>query len=182
VSILYQVLRPVVTIAVHVFYKKIEIANREHLNEEGATLIVSNHNNAFLDAVVVEMFAKNQIYSIARGDVFGNPFIRSILNQMRILPIFRKEEGPGQMHKNEATFERCIELLRKKEHIIMYPEGDCVMEKRLRRLRKGAARIALRTEAKHDFKLNLRILPVGLNYSSAKKFRSKLFINIGNPI
>ncbi len=181
-STLYQVLKPIVTAAVHIFYKKIEIVNRERLNEEGPTLIISNHNNAFLDAVVVEMFAKPQIYSIARGDVFGNPFVRSILIQLRILPIFRKEEGPGQMHKNEETFQKCVELLGKKQHIIMYPEGDCVTEKRLRKLRKGAARIALRAEAGNDFKLNLRVLPVGLNYSAAKKFRSNLFINIGNPI
>ncbi len=156
--------------------------NREHLNEEGPMLIVSNHNNAFLDAVVVEMFAKRQIYSIARGDVFANPYIRSILNQLYILPIFRKEEGVKLMHKNEETFERCIELLGAKQQIIMYPEGDCVPEKRLRRLRKGAARIALRAEAKENFSLNLKVLPIGLNYSAAKKFRSHLFINIGNPI
>ena len=181
-SILYQVLKPIVTIAVHVFYKKIEIVNRERLNEEGPTLIISNHNNAFLDAVVVEMFAKPQVYSIARGDVFNNSFVRSVLTKLCILPIFRKEEGPGLMHKNEETFEKCVELLGKKQHIIMYPEGDCVTEKRLRKLRKGAARIALRAEAGNDFNLNLRVLPICLNYSAAKKFRSNLFINVGNPI
>src|SRR5688572_17722749 len=117
---LYQILKPVVTIAVHIFYKRIEIGNREYLNQEGPTLIVSNHNNAFLDAVVVEMFANPQIYSVARGDVFNNRFIRSILTALRILPIFRKEEGVGQMHKNEVTFEKCIELLGAKQHIIMY--------------------------------------------------------------
>ncbi len=181
-SLLYHLLKPIVTTAVHVFYKKIEVANGHRLNEKGPILIVSNHNNAFLDAVVVEMFAKPQIYSIARGDVFKQPVVRSILKALRIIPIYRKDEGPGMLEKNEATFERCIELLEQKQHLIMYPEGDCVTEKRLRKLKKGAARIALRAEAKNDFKLNLRIIPVGLNYSAAKKFRSNLFINIGNPV
>ena len=84
-SILYQVLKPIVVAAVHVFYKKIEIVNRERLNEHGPTLLISNHNNAFLDAVVVEMFAKPQIYSIARGDVFNNSFVRSVLTKLQIL-------------------------------------------------------------------------------------------------
>jgi len=179
---LYQILKPVVTAAVHIFYKKIEISNRERLNEAGPTLIVSNHNNAFLDAVAVEMFAKPQIYSVARGDVFNKPLVRSILTALRIIPIYRKGEAEGMMEKNEATFERCVELLEQKEHIIMYPEGDCVTEKRLRKLKKGAARIVLRAEAKNNFNLNVRVLPIGLNYSAAKNFRSNLFINIGEPI
>lgn len=145
-------------------------------------LIVSNHNNAFLDAVVVEMFAKRQIYSLARGDVFANPFIRSILSALRIIPIYRKEEASDMLEKNEATFENCIALLEQKEQIIIYPEGDCVMEKRLRKLKKGAARIALRAEAKNNFQLNVRVLPIGLNYSAAKNFRSNLFIQIGEPV
>ena len=179
---LYQILKPIVTLAAHIFYKKIVIVKRERLNEKIPTLIVSNHNNAFLDAVVVEMFAKPQIYSLARGDVFGNPFIRSILSALRIIPIYRKEEAEDMLEKNEVTFEQCIALLEQKEQIIIYPEGDCVTEKRLRKLKKGTGRIALRAEAKNNFELNVRVLPIGLNYSAAKNFRSKLFINVGEPI
>ncbi len=181
-SILYQLLKPVVTTAVHIFYKKIEIANRERLNEAVPTLIVSNHTNAFLDALVVQMFAKPQIYSIARGDMFKKPFIRKVLSALRIIPIYRKGEADEMMKMNEVTFERCVDLLGQGQSIIMYPEGDCVTEKRLRKLKKGAARIALRTEAKNNFDLNLRMLQVGLNYSAAKNFRSNLFINIGEPV
>ena len=181
-SLIYHLLKPIVTLAVHIFYKKIEIVNIERLNEKVPTLLVSNHNNAFLDAVVVEMFAKPQIYSLARGDVFSNPFIRSILSALRIIPIYRREEAADILEKNEITFEQCISLLEQKQQIIIYPEGDCVTEKRLRKLKKGAARIALRAEAKNNFNLNVRVLPIGLNYSAAKNFRSNLFINVGEPI
>ena len=105
---LYQIVIPVVIAEVDIFYMRIEISNRERLNEAGPTLFVSNHNNAFLDAVVVEMFAKPQIYSVARGDVFNKPLVRSILTALRIIPIYRKGEAEGMMEKNEATFERCV--------------------------------------------------------------------------
>ncbi len=179
---LYHALKPFVYTAVHIFYKKIEIANKERLNMPGPTLIVSNHNNAFLDALVVDIFARPKIYSIARGDVFKRPAIAWLLKKVGVIPIFRLSEGKDQMYKNEETFERCVELLGQKQHIIMYPEGDCVTEKRLRKLRKGSARIVLRAEAEHDFKLGVKVLPVGLNYSAAKNFRSSLFIQVGEPI
>ena len=179
---LYQFLKPIVYTAVRIFYKKIVVVNREQLNQDGPTLIVSNHNNAFLDALLVAMFARPKIYSIARGDIFKRPVLNAILTKLCIIPIFRKEEGLELMHKNEATFEKCIELLSNKQTIIMYPEGDCITEKRLRKLRKGAARIALRAEAQNKFELDVKILPVGLNYSAAKKFRSSVFINVGQPL
>ena len=179
---LYQFLKPIVYTAVRIFYKKIVVVNREQLNQDGPTLIVSNHNNAFLDALLVAMFARPKIYSIARGDIFKRPLLNAILTKLCIIPIFRKEEGLELMHKNEATFEKCIELLSNKQTIIMYPEGDCITEKRLRKLRKGAARIALRAEAQNKFELDVKILPVGLNYSAAKKFRSSVFINVGQPL
>ena len=156
---LYQILKPIVTIAVHIFYKRIVIVNRERLNEGGATILVANHTNAFLDAVVVSMFVKRKVYSIARGDVFKNKRVADILKRLCIIPIYRKEEGVKEMLKNEATFVRCIELLEEKQSFTMYPEGNCVTEKRLRSLRKGAARIAFGAEAKNEFKLNVKVLP-----------------------
>ena len=37
-------------------------------------------------------------------------------------------------------------------------------------------------EDQNDFKLNLKIIPVGINYSDPHLFRSDVFINIGDPI
>lgn len=179
---LYQSLRPIVTTAVNVFYKNVEVTNVKALNRKGPTLIVSNHTNAFLDAVVVAVFVKHKIYSIARGDVFKNPTLGKVLSALGIIPIFRKQDGVGEMMKNEETFGRSIELLSQGQTIIMYPEGDCVTEKRLRKLRKGAARIALRAESENNCRLHLQVIPIGLNYSNPHNFRSRLFINVGEPM
>lgn len=181
-SILYSILRPVVTLAAHVFYKKIEIQNRHFLNQKGPLLFVCNHSNAFLDAITVQMFVTAQVYSLARGDVFKKPVLRTLLSALRIIPIYRKDEGALMFEKNQLTFEKCVKLLSKRQRIIIFPEGDCVLEKKLRKLKKGAARIALQAEAENNFELGLKIIPVGLNYSAAKNFRSTLFINVGQPI
>jgi hypothetical protein len=64
----------------------------------------------------------------------------------------------------------------------LFPEAICIQERRLRPLKKGLARIVFQTEESFDFKKDVLIVPVGLNYSNAKQFRSKVFINVGEPI
>ncbi len=179
---LYQILKPIVSVAIRVFYKRIEIANGERLNEDSPTLLIANHSNSFMDALVVGIFSERKVYSLARGDAFKKKFVARILDGMRIIPIFRREEGKQELSKNEATFERCVKLLEAKEVVTIYPESVSVTEKRLRKLRKGAARIALRAEEENNFELNLRVLPVGINYSNAKNFRSDVYVNVGVPI
>jgi glycerol-3-phosphate O-acyltransferase/dihydroxyacetone phosphate acyltransferase len=64
----------------------------------------------------------------------------------------------------------------------VFPEAICVQERRLRPLKKGLSRIIFQTGESFDFKKDVLVIPVGLNYSDAKKFRSKLFIDYGEPV
>ena len=170
-------------IAVRIFYKNIRFTDLKHLPKNKPLIIASNHSNAFMDAVVMAVLIKQPVHFLARSDVFNSPLKRWFLGkQLNLTPIYRLEEGADQLHKNEDTFEKCFRLLKRKKTIVIFPEGICVQEKRLRKLRKGAARIAFRAEEMNDFKMGLLVLPVGLNYSSPKKFRSKLLISVGKPM
>jgi hypothetical protein len=64
----------------------------------------------------------------------------------------------------------------------MFPEAICVQERRLRPLKKGLARILFQTEESFNFNKDVLVIPIGLNYSDAKSFRSKLFIDFGMPM
>ncbi len=55
--------------------------------------------------------------------------------------------------------------------IIIHPEGLCVNEKRVRPLRKGIGRIAFGAEEENNWNLNLKIVPVALNYTNASQSR-----------
>lgn len=53
---------------------------------------------------------------------------------------------------------------------------------KVEKIKKGTARIAFYAEEKADFKLNLTIVPVGINYSATPwKFRKSMHIRIGKP-
>jgi len=61
------------------------------------------------------------------------------------------------------------------------PEGNHGGKRKLRPLKKGAARIAFMAEDDCNFELGLKVLPIGLDYGSYTSFRTSLFINIGKP-
>jgi hypothetical protein len=63
-----------------------------------------------------------------------------------------------------------------------FPEGTSENERRLRTIKTGAARIALGTAKENDYDLNIKILPVGLNYTKSSTFRSELTIEFGTPL
>ena len=166
----------------YVFYKHIQICGKAHFSKEKPLLICGNHVNAFMDPVALQLHASRPLYSLARGDAFQKPWARSLLNRLYILPIYRKSEGADNLDKNEASFTRSAQLLQVKQAIIIYPEAICVQERRIRKLKKGAARIAFETAMKSQFATDLQVLPVGMNYSMPYQFRSDLFIQIGEPI
>lgn len=141
-----------------------------------------NHVNAFMDPILIGMTAKQQVRFFARGDVFKGTIAKWALNELNISPVYRIQEGYSEVKKNDKTFEECRELLNNNKTILMFPEGICIQERQLRPLKKGLARIVFQTAASNDFKKDILVVPIGVNYSSAKNFRSKALVHFGEPI
>jgi len=135
-----------------------------------------------MDPLSVQLHSRRQIFSLARGDAFKNPFLRWLLTKWKLIPIYRISEGVANLKKNEDTFLASCAVLTNGNPLVIYPEGSCIQERRLRKLKKGAARIVFGVEEQANFNANLIVLPLGLIYSDPKKFRSNLFINFGEPI
>jgi len=74
-----------------------------------------------------------------------------------------------------------VTVLRTLQPVHILAEGHTVHEKRLRPLRKGTARIALAAQEKYP-ELDIQLIPVGVNYTYADRFRSELMIHFGDPI
>jgi len=116
---------------------------------------------------------------LARSDVFEKPIAKWILTKLHLIPIYRLQEGVENIEKNKDTFRICSEILAKGEVLLIFSEGNCELEKRLRPLKKGSARIVFGAEELADWKLNIRIIPVGINYTNPTQFRTELLISFG---
>lgn len=135
-----------------------------------------------MDAIMVGSALTRRTWFLARSDVFRKKWLANFLTFIGIIPIYRLLEGAENLQRNDETFEKCSKLLEEKKAIIIFSEGLCIQERRLRKLKKGTARIAFGSEERNNFNLDLTIVPVGINYSKTPwKFRSGLYIEYGEP-
>lgn len=149
------------------------------LRKQGPLLIAANHPNSFLDAIILSSLFKYPIYSLARGDAFAGKFITKLLISLNMLPVYRVSEGVENLENNYTTFDACLQLFRQNKIVLIFSEGRCINEWHLRPLKKGTARLAL---AAWEQGIPLKIMPLGINYSSFKFFGKNIHLNFGEVI
>lgn len=141
-------------------------------------IIGANHPNSFFDAIVIAVSYPKPIYFLARGDAFNKPLVAKFLTALQMIPIYRLSEGKSNLRKNEDTFNRCVALLKQNQTILIFSEGLCINEWKLRPLKKGTARLAL-LATQHAIP-NLKIQPTNLNYSSFEKNPKQVLVNFNS--
>lgn len=166
-------------LALPIWCRRLTTNKPEILKEKGPLLLASNHPNSFLDSVLLDTVFQQPVWSLARGDVFKKPFYIKLLTALKILPVYRTSEGVENLSENYKTFEECITIFRKGGIITIYSEGKCINEWHLRPLKKGTARLAVKA---WDENIPLKIVPVGINYSSFSRFGKNIFLNFGEII
>ncbi|HZI69156.1 MAG TPA: 1-acyl-sn-glycerol-3-phosphate acyltransferase, partial [Hanamia sp.] len=176
---LYQILFYPSRAALHFYCRKIVINNKELLAEKGPLLIAANHPNSFLDAIIVSTLFKQPVYSLARGDVFANRFFSRVLRSVNMLPVYRLSEGAENLGYNYVTFEACKKLFEEKKAVLIFSEGGCTNEWKLRPLKKGTARLAMNAWKQN---IPLKVLPLGINYNSFRSFGKNVHLNFGKTI
>jgi 1-acyl-sn-glycerol-3-phosphate acyltransferase len=177
---LYQIIRSLIKVCLHFYIKRMGWAGLENIPKDKPVLFCSTHSNSFLDALPIASYLGRPVYELARGDAFRKPFFSNMLYGFKMLPIFRQQDGePNSMRKNEKTFEDCQELFRKKQFIMIYPEGICKHQKEVLPLKKGAVVMAQRAWREG---LPLQVIPVGVYYDSFSKWGKKCDITFGKAI
>lgn len=180
-NIFYPVLKKVVHVFLRFCYKRIYRNRFDKLPDETPVLIACNHNNAFSDALFIGTYiSRLDMHFITRGDVF-NPKMMWFFNLTNQIPIFRFRDGYENLKKNNNSLEFCYKALGRNQRIIIFSEGDCITEKRLRPLQKGTARMAFGAYEMNG-QDNLVIYPVGINYIEPHNFRSSVLLSEGDPL
>jgi 1-acyl-sn-glycerol-3-phosphate acyltransferase len=179
---IYSFLKLIAQLALKVYFRKIHVKGLENIPTSGPYLIVSNHPSSFLDPISIASFVNQRISFLAKGSLFENQIISKILTGLNMVPIYRAEDDPKMLIKNKAVFSKCYQKLTNNGVLLIFPEGNSEQERKLRKIKTGAARIALGTAKENNYNLNVKIIPVGLNYTKSSQFRSILFIEFGTAI
>lgn len=180
-SIGYRLLRPYVNRVARIFFRTTSY-NFENVPKDDILIYAPNHQNALMDALALLATVNTQVVFLARADIFKKKLFDKILTFLKILPIYRIRDGKESLGNNNAIFQKTIDVLKNKNGLGILPEGTHLGLRKLKTLKKGISRIAFEAEEANDFKLNIKIIPVGLDWSNYINFRSKLFVYFGEPI
>ena len=179
---LYRLFKILFSLAVKGYFRSIYVKGLEHVPQKGPVIFAANHTSAFMDPILLGVYLPRVLHFLARGDVFNKKLAAWFFSMLNMLPIYRKDESPDDFHKNAEIFQKCFDHLKNSKTILIFPEGLSVTERRLRPFKTGTARIALGAEDQNNFDLDIKIVPIGINYSNPHYFRSDVFVKIGRPI
>ena len=136
-----QLLKILIQAGLWLFCNKIHLKNKRLFKTKGPLLIIGNHPNSFLDALIIGSYYKRRVYFLARGDAFKKPIHRFLLESLNMIPVYRLREGKEFLHLNDYAFSRSIQLLSNGNAVLIFIEGICVNSNELQPFKKGTARI-----------------------------------------
>ncbi len=136
-----QLLKIFIQAGLWLFCHKIHLKNKQLFKTGGPLLIIANHPNSFLDALIIGSYYKRRVYFLARGDAFKKPIHRFLLESLNMIPVYRLREGKEFLHLNDYAFTKSIELLNKGYAVLIFIEGICINSNELQPFKKGTARI-----------------------------------------
>lgn len=168
--------------ALGLYFVDIQSTGRELIPRKGPVILAANHPNSIMDTVILGTQTHRTVSYLARSGLFKFFPIRWLFNACGVIPLFRAQDDPTQLHKNRGSFDRAFELLAEGGCIGIFPEGKNSQERQVQQIKTGTARIALGAEAAADYTLGVQIVPVGLNFVRRDRFLSSVLIRFGEPL
>ena len=183
---LYGIFRVSAQFALRWYYSELIVQGREHIPANGPLLVVANHPNALVDAMIVGTTLRRRVLITARATLFEGRTLAGLLRRIGVVPLLRVQDvavvagTPGLLARNDASLERVTDALRLGEVVLIFPEGISHDRPSMAPLKSGAARIALQALGKGAH--TLHILPIGLVYEEKERPGTRVLVKIGRPM
>jgi 1-acyl-sn-glycerol-3-phosphate acyltransferase len=166
-----------------ILYRKRLVLNRHNLRFDGPAIVISNHPSTLTDVLNIGIHIRQEMFFLANYSLFKNPVSNWLLTRLYCIPIKRKEDvQEGETRNNDQGFQQSYRHLEQNGILFIAPEGVSWINRFVRPFKTGTARIAFGAESRHNWNLDIKIIPVGLSYSAPWEFRSEVVINAGAPV
>lgn len=179
---LYRFIKLLVGLGIRLYYREIKVKNKKNIPLDEPLIIIANHPNTLMDAWMIGHICPRPIHFMAKGTLFNSKIKMKILSSLNMIPINRMGEGKTEGVSNQDSFQACYDILQEGKTLVIFPEGSSYQERLLRDLKSGTARIALEAEKQNNGQLGVKVLPMGLNYTQAEKFRSRVLVDVGEAL
>ncbi len=144
---------------------KVEIIGRENIPEEGNAIICCNHYSNY-DPFSAAIFLDRLPRYIGKKELFANPILKWMLEQVKVFPIDRKAA------MDMKAVKQALAILKEGEILGIFAEGTRVKEGEHVDAKGGVALFAM--------KGNAPVIPCAI--SGKYKFRGKITVEYGEPM
>jgi len=179
---LYRPIVKLFAIFNHLYFTSIRSHGEERIPESGPVILASNHPTSILDAILLATQNRRKIHFLAKSGLFRNRFVAALLYGVGAIPVYRSNETGDAGSRNVKVFEKVYELFERGGCLGIFPEGTNSPARGIGEIRPGSARMALAAEARNNYRLGLKILPVGLNFENRELFMSAVLLRYAAPI
>lgn len=175
------ILKSYIRLGLFFYFKRIEVSGLENIPKDKPVLLLSNHQNALLDALLIATRIKGFAHYLARAGVFKKSFVSKLLQSFQLIPVYRIRDGYSNLTNNNEIFDKASNLLNVNETVAIFPEGSHNLARRVRRLSKGFTRIIFNVLDENP-ESDLQLIPIGLNYKNAEAYPDSAAIYFGKAI
>lgn len=180
IVMLYKVLKYFVRLGLHWYAPHLTAKCLDRASYLGPSIIVSNHPNSLMDALIIAAYSPVEIRFLTRGDIFKHPLANVLLHKLFQLPIYKRNDDVDYAVKNDFTFDECMRCLAAGKHILIFPEGRSLNTWELQPFMNGGLTSLL--ERAYRAELPLQIQPYTLNYNSFQHVPKAVEIEALNPL
>jgi glycerol-3-phosphate O-acyltransferase/dihydroxyacetone phosphate acyltransferase len=182
---MYALLRALAGVALRWYYRDIQVTGIERVPAHRPLLLVVNHPNALVDALLVGWVIPRRVMITAKSTLFTNPVASWLLLRLGVVPLYRAADvsaGNAAAHAahNHNTFAAVHSALAHDKCVLIFPEGKTHDEASIAPLKTGAARMALQAVAGKA--PDIAVLPIGLVFERKEAPRTRVLVQIGKPI
>jgi glycerol-3-phosphate O-acyltransferase / dihydroxyacetone phosphate acyltransferase len=165
-------------------FRSVEVVRPASVASNGPQLWIASHFGAFSDGVVLLHALERHPRFLVGDFLFRVPLLRQLLHLAEAIPVLRSPDvrgaGGSAGAANAAMFAASRAALADGDALAVFPEGVATDGPAISPLRTGAARIALGAHA--EGVRGLQVVPVGIHYQDRAAFRSRVFVDVGEPL
>ena len=166
---------------VRFYYPVIRVTHAERLPDEGATLYIANHPNSLIDPVLIGIATQRPVRFMAKAPLFEGRMLGALLRSVGMIPAYRASDDKSSVRRNVESLSVAAQNLAKGLPMGIFPEGKSHDLTHVEQVKTGAARIAQQAVELAGGK-PVWVVPLGINYEEKPRFRSRVWVAVGETV
>ena len=173
------------------WFREHGIVDEEWIPEEGGVLFAAWHPGSLIDPLLMLSLLPGQLTFVAKHTLFKTPLLGRFMRAAGAKPVYRKQDSKPieelsnkTKDGNSALIETLSGVLSEGGRCAIYPEGISHVFSKPQKTKTGPARIMLQAirDADKDGNKRPSLVPVGLHYSDAQRFRERALVTVHPPM